>query len=84
MYHVLSDRLGPEGARELRTFVARCGIRPQWVQYSGTYREHFDAPPEAAACLLEQGARLATNHEVGALLRAKRATEISGHDRDLL
>jgi hypothetical protein len=73
MYHVLSDLVGPEGGRELRTLVAQCGIQPRWVQYAGTYREHFDAPPEAAECLLRHGARLATNHEVGALLRAKRS-----------
>jgi hypothetical protein len=77
MYHVLSDLLGPAGSQELYAFVARCGIRPQWVQYPGTYREHFDAPPDAAACLLGQGARLATNHEVGALLRTKRSAQSS-------
>jgi hypothetical protein len=75
MYHVLSDLIGPEGARELREAVERCGMSARWVQYPGTYREHFDAPPDAAACLLGHGARLATNHEVGALLRAKRTAQ---------
>lgn len=73
MYHVLSDVIGAAGGRELRTFVAGCGMRPEWVQYADTYREHFDAPPRLAACLLQRGARLATNREVGLLLRAKRA-----------
>lgn len=73
MYHVLSDIVGAAGDAELRAFVQACGIRPQWAQYSGTYREHFDAPPAAAECLLRNGARLATNREVGALLAAKRA-----------
>jgi hypothetical protein len=73
MYHVLSDLPGEAGSEELRAFVAVCGVQPRWVQYAGTYREHFDVPPDTAECLLRGGARLATNREVGALLRAKRA-----------
>jgi hypothetical protein len=76
MYHVLSDRLGTEGSQELRAFVRACGMRLEWMQYPGMYREHFDAHPHTADCLLRHGARLVGNHEVGALLRAKRA----GHD----
>ena len=72
MYHVLSDVPGTPGGGELRAFVARCGMRPEWVQYAGTYREHFDAHDVLAECLMERGARLAGNHEVGHLLRAKR------------
>ncbi len=73
MYHVLSDVIGPEGGRELRAFVQRFGLRPEWVQYAGTYREHFDAREEVGREMLRHGARLATNREVGLLLRAKRA-----------
>ncbi|HEX9057569.1 MAG TPA: class I SAM-dependent methyltransferase [Ktedonobacterales bacterium] len=73
MFHVLSDLIGPPGARELRRFVRGCGMRPEWVQYAATYREHFDAHAHLADCLMQRGARLADNHEVGALLRAKRA-----------
>lgn len=75
MYHVLSDLVGPAGGRELRTFVRGCGMRPQWVQYEDTYREHFDAHAHLADCLQRRGARLVGNHEVGALLRAKRAAQ---------
>src|SRR5690349_7447635 len=48
-------------------------MRPAWVQYAGTYREHFDAHAHLADCLIRRGARLATNRAVGLLLRAKRA-----------
>ena len=75
MYHVLSDLIGPEGARELRKAVERCGMRARWVQYPGTYREHFDTHGMFAECLMRRGARLVGNHEVGGLLRAKRAAE---------
>jgi hypothetical protein len=72
MYHVLSDVIGPEGSRELRAFVQGCGLRPEWVQYPGTYREHFDAPPRVLECMLGRGARLVMNRELGTLLATKR------------
>lgn len=75
MYHVVSDIIGPEGSRELRAFVQRYGLRPEWVQYAGTYREHFDAREDTGLRMLEDGiARQATNRELGALLAAKRAS----------
>ncbi|MBF6589482.1 MAG: DUF4031 domain-containing protein [Ktedonobacterales bacterium] len=80
MYHVLSDIIGPHGSQELRLFVARCGIQRRWVQFPGSYREHYDAPPHAAECLLRHGARLASNREIGTLLRAKRNAD-RGADR---
>lgn len=72
MYHILSDVIGPDGSRELRAFAVRCGMRPEWVQYPGTYREHFDAPGRALDQLLTAGARLVTTRELGRLLAVKR------------
>lgn len=73
MYHVLSDMPGLEGSHELRSFVVEYGLRPEWMQYPGTYREHFDAREPEGLAMLRDGARQATNREVGALLAAKRA-----------
>jgi hypothetical protein len=73
MYHVFSDLLGPEGARELIAFVRQFGLRPEWIQYAGTYREHFDVREDEGLRMIALGARLATNREVGLLLAAKRA-----------
>jgi hypothetical protein len=72
MYHVLSDLHGAAGGVELREFVAQCGMRAEWVQYPGGYREHFDAHGPLAECLMRRGARLVGNREVAQLLRAKR------------
>jgi hypothetical protein len=77
MYHVLSDLIGSEGSRELRAFVVQFGSRPQWVQYASTYREHFDARAETGLAMLNRGARLATNRQVGELLAAKKAAELT-------
>ncbi len=73
MYHALSDLVGPEGARELRDEALAVGLRLAWIQYPGAYREHFDVHGRTVERLLERGARLATNREIGELLRAKRA-----------
>ncbi len=73
MYHVLSDHMGSEGSRELLAFVATFGMRPAWVQYAGSYREHFDARADTGLAMIRAGARLATNREVGHLLAAKKA-----------
>ena len=74
MYHMLSDIPGPEGARELRAFARSLGFRERWVQYPGTYREHFDVTERDARVILAGGAtRLLTNRELGALLATKRA-----------
>ncbi len=74
MYHMLSDIPGPEGAFELRAFALPLGFRERWVQYPGGYREHFDVTErDAQAILANEGARLVTNRELGALLALKRA-----------
>jgi hypothetical protein len=74
MYHMLSDIPGAQGARELREFARSLGFRDRWVQYPGSYREHFDVTERDAQVILGiEGVRLLTNHELGALLAAKRA-----------
>lgn len=78
MYHVLSDQLGAAGTAELVAFVRQCGLRPEWIQDPGTYREHFDTHGIFADCIISHGARLVTNREVGLVLRAKRADYSSG------
>ncbi|HEU5349785.1 MAG TPA: DUF4031 domain-containing protein, partial [Ktedonobacterales bacterium] len=74
MYHMLSDIPGPGGTRELREFALKLGFRERWMQYPGGYREHFDVTERDARAILARGdARLIANHELGALLAAKRA-----------
>jgi hypothetical protein len=74
IYHVLSDLHGAEGTAELLAFVSRYGLRREWIQYRGSYREHFDVPEHIGLRMLADGARPATNRDVGELLRAKRAS----------
>lgn len=80
MYHVLSDQLGTEGTRELIGFVRTYGLRPEWMQYPGTYREHFDARQREGERMLADGAQLLTNRALGELLARKRAA-MDSHSR---
>jgi hypothetical protein len=74
MYHMLSDIPGSEGSRELRSFATPLGFRERWVQYPGSYREHFDVTErDAKAILARGGVQVLSNRELGALLAAKRA-----------
>lgn len=80
MYHVLSDLPGAEGTRELIEFVGRYGLRPEWIQYAGTYREHFDAREPEGLAMLRDGALPAANRDIGHLLAAKRASRVPAED----
>ena len=72
MYHVLSDQLGTAGTAELIAFGGAYGLRPEWMQYPGTYREHYDARQQEGERMLADGARLLTNRQLGELLVRKR------------
>lgn len=74
MYHLLSDKDGPDGTAELLDAARACGMPTRFIQYPGSYREHFDIHTDMADYLIGQGAHLATNREIGELLRRKRAT----------
>ena len=78
IYHVLSDLPGKAGTRELVAFVAPYGVRAAWIQYRDTYREHFDAPEHLGLRMLADGARPATNRELGALLARKKQQLTTG------
>src|SRR5689334_8297900 len=72
MYHGVPELPSAEGTAALIAFVRRSGLRPQWIQYPGSYREHFDARADDGLAMLAAGARLATNREVGMLLAARK------------
>lgn len=40
--HMMSTLPGKEGVIELITFARRLGLRPDWIQYPNTPRQHFD------------------------------------------
>jgi hypothetical protein len=42
---------------ELRGFARQLGLRPEWVQHEGTYREHFDVTDTVRALAVQLGAQ---------------------------
>jgi hypothetical protein len=61
---------------ELMAFAARLGLRPEWIQHAGSYREHFDLTEPHRAKALELGAHAITYpHGTGLVLAEKRAAK---------
>lgn len=71
--HLLSDRAGDEGSRELADFVAAMGVAWAPVQHPGTYREHHDLAGPWIDRARALGAVTLDRAAFVAILRAKRA-----------
>ncbi|KKN40149.1 hypothetical protein LCGC14_0736470 [marine sediment metagenome] len=52
MSHMLAD-----DTEELESMARTLGIKPSWIQYSGTYREHYDVCASKRALALRSGAQ---------------------------
>jgi hypothetical protein len=71
--HLMCDTTGPEGTRELISFAVRLGMRPAWIQYRGTAKEHFDLTEGKRWQAIRLGAvQIAYGREGAALLAARR------------
>ena len=57
---------------ELLAFASRIGLRPAWIQYRGTPKEHFDVTAGKRWQAVRAGAIEITSAESVALMRAKR------------
>lgn len=66
--HLLADT-----SEELHAFASRIGMRPEWVQYPGTPKEHYDLTDARRADALRLGAQsIRYPSEVGPLIARKR------------
>lgn len=41
-FHMMSTLPGEEGTKELVCVAKYLGLKPEWIQYKGTKRQHFD------------------------------------------
>lgn len=74
--HLMSDLPGADGTAELVAFAARLGQRRAWIQYEGTWKEHFDLTENKRWQAIRLGAvQIRYGHEGAALGRARRAGE---------
>lgn len=68
--HMGTTLPGEDGRLELIAFAKRLGLRPEWIQYQGTDRQHFDLTEKKRAQALRLGAE---EVEVGWRRRKERA-----------
>ena|SRR5687768_7338891 len=64
MCHMTAD-----SGEELLAMADRIGLARRWIQYAGTYREHFDIALHDRARAVEQGAIEVSRRELVARLR---------------
>lgn len=67
MCHMMADT-----TEELLAMVDKIGVQRKWIQYPGTYREHFDIALSKKKLALENGAELITWREYGLKIKARR------------
>lgn len=67
------SHLFADTSEELEAFARRLGLRSEWVQHSGTHREHFDLTDSKRALALRLGAQpLSYLRDVPGFLEARR------------
>ncbi len=57
---------------ELVEMADKIGVQRKWIQYEGTYKEHFDIAMSKRKLAVRQGAKEVETHEFGLWLIAKR------------
>jgi len=67
MFHMLAD-----STEELLEMADKIGVARKWIQYAGTYKEHFDIAKGKRALAVENGAKEITWKEAGAMINARR------------
>jgi hypothetical protein len=64
--HLLAD-----SSEELAVFARKLSLQPGWIQYPGTFREHYDVTEPMRRQAIENGAIQITLREAGRLLRKR-------------
>lgn len=69
MSHLIAD-----STEELLEMTNAIGVCPEWIQYAGTYKEHFDITKSKKALAIKAGAIPITTSQLGRLIRNRRLT----------
>ena len=72
--HLISDRPGEAGYRELLPVALALGCHPAFLQCGGTYKEHFDlmGPRRVNAALAHPAIAVVSWRRIADVLKAKR------------
>ena len=66
------SHLTADSPDELLEFALKLGLRRSWIQYPGTWKEHFDLTEGMRQRALKNGAVAITLQEAGALFKERR------------
>lgn len=67
MCHMIADT-----SQELKDMAVALGLNLKWIQYHGTYREHFDVCKKYRAVAIELGAKPVTQKELARIVYSRR------------
>lgn len=65
--HMVAD-----STAELLEMADKIGLARKWLQYAGTWKEHFDVALSKRALAIANGAKEVTIMELGRMLQARR------------
>lgn len=63
--HMIMCHLYADTSEELLAMVDKIGVDRKWIQYPGTWKEHFDIAKSKRALAVEAGAIETTWHHYG-------------------
>lgn len=67
MCHMIAD-----STEELLAMVDKIGVARKWIQYPGTWKEHFDIAKSKRQLALQFGAQAISMRELSVKLQARR------------
>lgn len=74
--------LTADTTEELVSFARKIGMKPQWIQHAGTWKEHFDVTENRRLKAVEQGAVEIGYRDSIVFLQAKKNRLIEEKDRN--
>jgi hypothetical protein len=72
MCHMLADT-----SQELLEMASKIGVERKWIQYPGTFREHFDIALSKRALAVKHGAMEITWRQAGIMQRERRLAALA-------
>lgn len=66
------SHLYADTSEELAVMASQLGLKPEWLQCAGTWKEHYDVTDQTRKKALELGAVSVTYRETGVYMSAKK------------
>lgn len=66
------SHLYADTSEELAAFASKLGLKTAWLQYGGTWKEHYDVTDEKRQLAIKLGAVPVTYRETGVYMAARR------------